>query len=585
MKIGIDLGSTYSTISRYNSASGQVEALTLGEGEPPSIPSVVSLSKKGQFNCGKAAKDQIGKKTVRIFEAFKMLLNEPSQPMLAKRGYDRENTPREITRRFLSSLLRGVRQGYGDGEEGFEDVVICVPAIWTSRVRTLDGRGILRELLREEELGVPIRREGVRVVTEPEAASAYFAYSYEKAAGKPFNGHLLLIDYGGGTLDITLTKVTSSGNGVMEIQWEADGGEGENHPDSEGNSSIGSAGIAFMQCVVELALRDKGLLAEDQRMDYTAPAAVAAVKDLESQLKSAERIRNIEETFGSYGSYRKMEKILKEPAPREFYSLEYEEDDDVPVTYQHLFTAYRMTVEKVLDDEIAKINPKVKKYIGADPCDPRAGRRDDFKIALVGGFGSFYLVKKQIADIYALDDEQVDLRTKNIAADKREQAISLGAALLAEGKVHLHITAKYSIGLCTSDSSGMKLYYGILFHQTVEPGKAYFICYNGGDSESCGDRISYAGLKGIREFAFGFDERRNHGYTMELKKEMLERLEALPSKNVWNCGFSMDQSEIITFHVVPSSDLGLPAQGEEIRIPLASYEELFDLSIPKEVTI
>ena len=70
-------------------------------------------------------------------------------------------------------------------------------------------RRILRSIL-QNEISCPVKH--VQVVTEPEAASAYFAYHYEKETGKPFNGSLLLIDYGGGTLDITLTRIASDGN-------------------------------------------------------------------------------------------------------------------------------------------------------------------------------------------------------------------------------------------------------------------------------------------------------------------------------------------------------------------------------------
>lgn len=128
MKIGIDFGSTYSTISAYFPKEDNVRALTLVEGESASIPSVVSVSKKGKLTCGKAAKDQVGRRTVRTFEAFKMLLNEPDQDMLRARGYDDEFTPRVITRAYLDSLLHGVLLRYE--EERFEEVVVCVPEVW-----------------------------------------------------------------------------------------------------------------------------------------------------------------------------------------------------------------------------------------------------------------------------------------------------------------------------------------------------------------------------------------------------------------------------------------------------------------------
>ena len=96
MNIGIDFGSTYSMVARYNNSFNTVEAITFAEGEPASVPSVVSISKKGQVTCGKGAKDQVGKKTVRIFEAFKMLLTETNQEMLLRRGYDETYNPKEV---------------------------------------------------------------------------------------------------------------------------------------------------------------------------------------------------------------------------------------------------------------------------------------------------------------------------------------------------------------------------------------------------------------------------------------------------------------------------------------------------------
>ena len=582
MKIGIDFGSTYSTVSKYNEVVDNVEAITFSEGDPASIPSVVSISKKGQVTCGKGAKDQAGKRTVRIFEAFKMLLTETNQNMLSLRGYDDQFTPREITKRFLNSTLHGVL--LHDGQERFEDLVICVPEIWSKNVTTLDGRLILREIL-NHEINIPI--DHIRIVTEPEAASAFFAYNYEKETRKVFNGHLLLIDYGGGTLDITLTEVSSDGRGAMEIGYREGGGAGENHPDQMGAGAIGSAGIAYMQSVVLHAIRASGAVGPDEVPDYSGPEFVSAVRDLESQLKSSERIRDIEDVFGGYGSFKKMNKILKEE-PIDFISLEYE-GEEVPVFYQHLFLAYHETIEKVLEDQMREIVPKVESHIGMDPRQPEAGVRDDFKIALVGGFGSFYLVKQQIAEIFKLNpNPNVDLRTKNIAADKREQAISLGAALLAEGKVTLQKTSRYSIGLCSRNARGdvEKIFYGIKYHQTIQPGRPYFLLKEEGAADVPDNRVVWGALHGnIKSFAIEFTERLDCGGLMDLKPEILERLRQLPEIGFWNCGFSMDENDVVSFHLVPYLISGVPAQSSGIVIQLESYSKMFDLTAVKEVTI
>lgn len=580
MKIGIDFGSTYSTISAYFPKEDNVRALTLVEGESASIPSVVSVSKKGKLTCGKAAKDQVGRRTVRTFEAFKMLLNEPDQDMLRARGYDDEFTPRVITRAYLDSLLHGVLLRYE--EERFEEVVVCVPEVWCKNVQTLDGRSILREVL-QKELTIPI--DHVRVVTEPEAASAYFAYHYEKETGKSFNGSLLLIDYGGGTLDITLTKVNSDGKGHMEISFQAAGGAGENH-----DGTLGSAGIAYMQQVVAFAMKERGLLNRLEDLDYTNPDFVGAVRDLESQLKSPNRMKDIEDFFGSYGSgYSDLQEVLRDD-PEEFICLEYA-DEEVPVTYQTLLRAYQSAIEGILVNQISEINRRVREKIGADPCEPAAGMRDDFKIALVGGFGSFYLVKKQLSEIYKLDaNEKIDLRTKNIHADKRELAISLGAALLAAEKVEQKKTARFSIGLYTAaQDKRYRPNYAIRCAQNVEARKPYYILWNPDEPDTPKNRKSFAALyNNIRYFVINFNEQGDRGGLMALKPAMLDRLRQIPQMGFWNIGFSLDESDIVHLHISPASfgKLLTPdgAARKETVIPLDNYVGMFELTEVKEVS-
>ena len=591
MNIGIDFGSTYSMVARYNNSFNTVEAITFAEGEPASVPSVVSISKKGQVTCGKGAKDQVGKKTVRIFEAFKMLLTETNQEMLLRRGYDETYNPRYIAKCYLESLLRGVQQRMdndGDNCDGFENVVVCVPEIWGKKLDaldTMDGRAILRDILKRE-IDIPV--DDVRVITEPEAASAFIANHYEQESDRAFNGHLLLIDYGGGTLDITLTEVTSDGRGAMEIGYRDGGGAGENHPDQRGYGNIGSAGIAYMQDVLVRALRDQGVLEADEVPDYASPDFTSAMRDLENQFKSVQRIQEIEDVFGTYGSYRKIRKILKED-PIPFTDLEYD-GEEVEVTFQQLFQSYQAVIEQVLEEETAKINQKVSQHIGTDPCTPEAGNQDNFKIALVGGFGSFYLVKQQIAEIYQLDaNPEVDLRTKHVSANKRELAISLGAALVAAQKVVLQRTARFSIGIYSgSQEKGEKgqLRYGIKYHQIVEPRTPYFMCYNDDLPDVPSNRVVYGGLYGnIKSFAITFSEQRNHGGIMKLKPEILKRMAELPQEGFWNLGFSMDESDVVSFHIVPYSMAGLENHNQPIEIPLDSYIKMFDLTAIKEVTI
>lgn len=581
MQIGIDFGSTYSTVSRFDPVTGNVKVINRGAGSPVEIPSVVSIERDtGDVACGTLAKENIGDEDYRIFEAFKMLLVAADGEMLRARGYDDEHTPRSIAKLYLESILSTALRN--ENETKIENLIICAPNIWSARQNTKDGRRILREVLKDTDLPIG----DVQVVEEPEAASAFFAYYLEQATKSAFNGHLLLIDFGGGTLDLTLTQVNSDGRGQMEICYREDGGAGENHPGRDGKGVIGSAGFAYMQAVVLQAIREAGILEPEGSVDYTDPEFLSAVRKLERNM--IENFEKVEDYYGQFGTYySQMAAVLEEDA-EEFAMLKYRRKK-VPVTYQQMYVAYRDTISEVLEREIRSINGKTRSHIHGDPCDPASGARESFKIALVGGFNSFCLVRAQLAEIYNLDfNQNSDPRVSNIPQDLQIRAISLGAALIAAGKVQRQRVAHYSIGLCTKNSAGEinGLYYGIKYHQVIVPGKPYFILRRGKTKDVPENRVVWGALKGnIKQFAIEFTERQDYCQPFRLRPEILAQLEELPEYGVYYCGFSFGEDDVVTFHVIPvpipGADNG--AMGKEIR--LDSYRGMFDLSPIEEVHV
>lgn len=606
MNIGIDLGSTYSTVSKYNPVTGRPEAMTMAEGDPASIPSEVAYNEwEMSYTCGKSAKDMAGQPGVQLFRAFKMLLVESKNSILRKHGYTDQNTPRAITSKFLGHTLRGLAKHEADkghthtNIEKFDNVVICMPELWADELDTQDGRGILLDILRSSELQKEskIKINNVRVVTEPEAASAFIAHNYEVETRTPFNGYLLLIDYGGGTLDLTLTQVESDGKGSMEITYKDSGGDGQNHLDENGICKIGKAGIAYIQNVLQRAMVDAGILMPGQPPVYDSTDFKVAYNHLETALKDSQKMDAIEDTFSEYDSYQDFKNILTDELDNPlFAAFPYGTTGKVlRITYPHLFLSYQEVVEGVLRREIDKINVSIKKSIGCDPCSTTAGTKDNFKIALVGGFSSFYLVKQQIAEIYNFNtNTKLDKRTKGISASARELAISMGAALLAAGKVVLQQTARQSIGIASNltEVDGreqyQKLYYGITYHQSIEPHKIYYIRrdYDESKIDDPGNWVSYGALRNnLTAFVTETSHLRTAGYLMPLKPEMVKRLKQLPEDGVWHVGFSMDENSTIYLHVTPHIIPGLPTPPTPQPIPLDSYKNLFALSEVKRVNI
>ena len=208
MNLGVDLGSTYSSFSTYNKDTHNVDLCRPGQGTPEAIPSIACLDDDNAILTGYDARQHLltTDPGARTFSAFKMLLTENNEELLQERGYGSDYTPRAIAKEFLSQQIDKVLNNYS--VKKVENLVICVPEVWTTQTSVrqgkLDGRTILRDICAGLK---QVNAQNIRIVSEPAAASAYFAHHYRRTneKGANFSGSLLIIDYGGGTLDLTLT--------------------------------------------------------------------------------------------------------------------------------------------------------------------------------------------------------------------------------------------------------------------------------------------------------------------------------------------------------------------------------------------
>ena len=132
--------------------------------------------------------------------------------------------------------------------------------------------------------------------------------------------------------------------------------------------------------------------------------------------------------------------------------------------------------------------------------------------------------------------------------------------------------------------------YAIRYLQNVEPGKPYFILRNPEDPDVPENRMVFGALyNNIRHFVINFTEQNDQGGLMALKPAMLERLDKIPRAGFWNIGFSLDESDIVHFHVSPAvfgrfGLGGLDGERKETVIPLDNYVGMFELTEVKEVS-
>lgn len=566
VNIGIDFGSTYTTISVYRKDTGMVETLNLAGDASPYIPTLAALD-NGQYRFGRTARASAGKPGVSLFKAFKMLLPETDAELLKTRGYA-AHSPQLIASKFLDHYLRRTLSDFR--ETTIEHLVIGAPEIWSQRDHGQDGRVVLRELCKDFAFV-----KDVQVVSEPAAATAFFAHNYKLNTGRDYNGCILLIDYGGGTLDLTLTNVDSAGGGV-EIKVLERIGAGENE---DGN--IGQAGIVYMETVMEEAIRRyTGTPDEKPAKDGRF---YRAVDDLEQAMK--EYKDDIKRTFdefdtGSllYGEVTEyIEEDLEELEDKLFTHIDYK-GNYIPVTYRLLVEVYNELIYPVLRDKLLYMIDYMERsdihYMDQD--------QDIFKIALVGGFGNYYLVKKQIEDKFRFSDFH-DKRQRDIiqVREDRERAISKGAAMLSAGVITIRNTAPFGLGFFSRDVDGSPhVDYAIGYKQDLEYGVP---CY--AMDEASGNPARFLLTAGkLTQLVTNRSLQEDQARLVPLNPEYAQKLAALgETPRVVNLGFSVDAVGVISLHIRDfPMDSAQPAD-TETKIELTQYNGLLALTNGKLV--
>ena len=170
----------------------------------------------------------------------------------------------------------------------------------------------------------------------------------------------------------------------MEIDVLGQTGAGENHGDN-----LGDAGIAYMEGVVKLAIEKNGIPTPEYDGYF-----LKALNFLESALIRNSRALS-DRLRRKYGNV--AERMATDESP--FTTLSYK-GKPIKVTYSTLYEAYDKIIKPVLAEQLDRVNEEYLKLENID----KYTASDGFKIALVGGFGQFFLVQKQVWDYFHISD-------------------------------------------------------------------------------------------------------------------------------------------------------------------------------------
>jgi molecular chaperone DnaK (HSP70) len=194
MAIAIDFGTSNTVISRWNAATKQAETVTLpglalvGGMNPPLIPSLVYVEdgSTDRVLLGQMVRDR-GldlQSDNRYFRGFKRGIGTKIQGFLPELD-GVSMTFERVGALFLTGIIKQLQQSVDVGES----LVITVP---------VDSFEVYRRWLSGICATLPV--EQVRLIDEPTAA----ALGYGMTAAET----LLVVDFGGGTLDLSLVQLT-----------------------------------------------------------------------------------------------------------------------------------------------------------------------------------------------------------------------------------------------------------------------------------------------------------------------------------------------------------------------------------------
>jgi molecular chaperone DnaK len=190
--IGIDVGTSNSAAAALIGGKAMIipsaEGTSLGG---KAFPSYVAFTKDGQRLVGEPAKRQAVSNPEGTISGIKRKMGTDYKVKV----YGKEYTPQQITAFILQKIKTDAEAFLGDK---VDKAVLTVPAYFNDNQRTAT-----------KDAGTIAGLEVVRIINEPTAAA--LAYGIDKTEKEQ---KILVFDFGGGTLDVTIMEFSE---GVFEV--------------------------------------------------------------------------------------------------------------------------------------------------------------------------------------------------------------------------------------------------------------------------------------------------------------------------------------------------------------------------------
>ncbi len=352
--IGIDLGTSNSAAAVV--MGGKPTLISAAEGTTiggKAFPSYVAFSKDGDLIVGEPARRQIITNPDNTIVAAKRKMGTDHVYKIQ----DKEYKPQQISAFILQKIKKDSEAFLG---EKIEKAVITVPAYFDDNQRQAT-----------KDAGTIAGLEVVRIINEPTAASLAYGIDKSKEDMK-----ILIFDFGGGTLDVTIMEM---GGGVFEVM------------STSGDTKLGGTDMdkVIVDFVVEDFRKKTGI---DLTKDSTAITRIR-----EAAEKAKIELSTIMETD---------------------INLPFISHDPSSGTQNLEIKLTRAKLEELINPIVERCRPSVDKALE----DAKLSGSDISKIVLIGGPTRIPLVRKFVGSLIGKEPES--------GVDPME-AVALGAAIQA----------------------------------------------------------------------------------------------------------------------------------------------------------
>jgi hypothetical protein len=293
-------------------------------------------------------------------------------------------------------------------------------------LRQANPHPLLKEIL-ENRLGL----KSVEIKTEPEAATVFFSKQFEEQNSKPYSGRVMIVDYGGGTLDICLSQVDHRPDGLVVT------------PEPGGHHAVDGrfvAGVKFDETVFELAWR--AVQAEN-----TLGVSMEKLKRTANFHQFMDRLDRMKRVDWQYTTETLRDHVLKrniEEVPLFKISCDWgDRAVKLVVTAERLVEAFRQANEPTLTDCLSAFQSQLGNKTARKKLPKNA-----FRLLLVGGFSRLELARRTVIEYFGWDPDGADPRVASFESRAdTAYAIAKGAALLAARWARVEGRMRYNLGV------------------------------------------------------------------------------------------------------------------------------------------